>query len=71
MFATTCLIGIHTSCSVVDLVLFGRLAGLFAVKSFGDHCDFQHTSSIAPMKNNNTYSERIELNAFNDASWHT
>ncbi|CAF4022681.1 unnamed protein product, partial [Rotaria sordida] len=46
------------------------LTGLFAIESFGDNCDHQHRNSIAPITHNNTYSQDIELNIFNNASSH-
>ncbi|CAF1376631.1 unnamed protein product [Rotaria sordida] len=66
MFIAVCLIVIYTICFLMSLILFGRLTGIFATKSFGDNCDYQHQNSIGPIKNNNTYSPVIELNLFNN-----
>ncbi|CAF1240139.1 unnamed protein product [Rotaria sordida] len=47
-------------------LLFGQLAELFVTESFGDNCDYQHQNAIASTKNNNTYSQVIEFNLFNN-----
>ncbi|CAF3961539.1 unnamed protein product [Rotaria sp. Silwood1] len=63
-----CLILLHTICILANIILFGRLTGIFATESFGDACDYQHQNLIAPIKNNNTYSQGTELITFNNDS---
>ncbi|CAF1262542.1 unnamed protein product [Rotaria sordida] len=70
MFIAICLNILHVCCISANLILFGKLTGLFAIESFGDNCDHQHRNSIAPITHNNTYSQDIELNIFNNASSH-
>ncbi|CAF1318246.1 unnamed protein product [Rotaria sordida] len=68
MFIAACFLMLHTICNLIHLLLFGRLTGLFATESFGDNCDYRHQNTIGPTKNNNTYSQVIELNRFNNDS---
>ncbi|CAF1307771.1 unnamed protein product [Rotaria sordida] len=68
MFIAMCLGMVETICTLVTLVLFGRLTGIFVTESFGDNCDYQHQNSIASIENNNTYPQVIELNMLNNNS---
>ncbi|CAF2851921.1 unnamed protein product [Rotaria sp. Silwood2] len=70
MFLATCLAVLHVICILTNLVMFGRLTGIFAIESFGGSCDDQHQTSIAPSNNNNTYPQDIELNILNNALSH-
>ncbi|CAF0893700.1 unnamed protein product [Rotaria sordida] len=68
MFIAACLAVMDTICALVIPVIFGRLTGIFVTEAFGDNCDYQHQNSTTLMKNNNTYSQAIELNMFNNDS---
>ncbi|CAF1156838.1 unnamed protein product, partial [Rotaria sordida] len=70
MFIAICLILVHAFCIIANLILFGRLTGLFVIESFGDNCDHQYRNSIAPIIHNNTYFQDIELRIFNHAPSH-
>ncbi|CAF1519598.1 unnamed protein product, partial [Rotaria sordida] len=70
MFIAMCFMLLHTSCILANLFLFGRLTGLFTIESFGGSCDHQYKNSIAPITNNNTYPQDIQLNILNEALSH-
>ena len=49
MFMTTCIAVLEMISFVAVLVLFGRLAGLFAMESFANDCHNQHKRSLDAM----------------------
>jgi hypothetical protein len=65
MFIAVCLVLLHSCCLLANSVVFGRLTGLFAIKSFGDSCDHQHQNSIILNTRNYDCPAGIELNPFN------
>lgn len=54
MFTAAFVMVLHGICILVSLYLFGRLTGLFAIKSFGDSCGYGNHSSIDLITNNYT-----------------
>ncbi|CAF4589911.1 unnamed protein product, partial [Rotaria sp. Silwood2] len=70
MLISVCFTVLYVVCGLVSLVLFGRITGLFVIKSFGDNCVDQHQNLIVSINNNSTYPQGIELNTFSNTSSH-
>ncbi|CAF1055230.1 unnamed protein product [Rotaria sordida] len=66
MLISICLIVLQACAILNNLVLYGRLTGLFAVESFGHNCEHQGRKSIASIKDNKTYLLDIELSVLNN-----
>ena len=45
MFIGICLMLLHSCCLLANSIVFGRLTALFAVRSFGNSCYYQHKDS--------------------------
>ncbi|CAF0995713.1 unnamed protein product [Rotaria sordida] len=70
MVITICLAVLHVICMLTNLIIFGRLTGIFAIESFGNNCSDQHSASIALINNNKIYTQGIDLNIWNNALLH-
>jgi hypothetical protein len=65
MFIAVCLIIVHALCILANSVISGRLTGLFAMKSFGNNCDYQNEKSNIVNTSNYNCPLGIEVNPFN------
>ena len=60
---------IYAICFLTNMILAGRLAGLFAIESFSDSCH-PPPNSFDTIKNNTICPLGIDLNSFNFAHFY-
>ncbi|CAF2145630.1 unnamed protein product, partial [Rotaria magnacalcarata] len=70
MFTTLCLLLFQALCITANMVIFSRLTGLFAIKSFGNDCRYQHDNSLILNMSNYICPEGIEINSSNYVQYH-
>lgn len=70
MLIAVCLIASHTVCIIGNLVLFGRISGIFANEAFVNACGHEGQSLIMTNKSYSLCPFGIELNAYNYARLH-
>lgn len=70
MFIAMCLIVILAICALAQQVFFGRLMGLFAIKSFASSCHYQQQNSNISNVNNYICPLGVEPNPFNYPQLH-
>jgi hypothetical protein len=70
MSIAACLITFHAFFVVFSLVLFGRLAGMFATESFAGTCDHKDQNLSTSIKTENTCPLGIDLNPLNYIRFH-
>ena len=51
---------IHTTCVVLDIVIFGRLSGLFVTHSFGNYCAIMNATTVSPIELQTVFRERVD-----------
>jgi hypothetical protein len=65
MFIVACMLVIYPLSIVINLILAGQLAGLFATESFNHDCHYEHSNLTDTIKNNTICPLGIDLNSFN------
>ncbi|CAF1012520.1 unnamed protein product [Adineta steineri] len=65
MIIALCLILGHTACLLANVILFGRITGLFATTSFSVDCDNQYKNLTSTIINSSVCSLDIDLNPLN------
>ncbi|CAF1372782.1 unnamed protein product [Adineta steineri] len=65
MIIALCLILGHTACLLANVILFGRITGLFATTSFSVDCDNQYKNLTSTIINSSVCPLDIDLNPLN------